>query len=128
LGETWIVKSATGQKSSFEFACVGILSTFLICYGTDYLVFRYRVAAYGFDGATSTVTIFDAAPLKNGRVSVFYDQPQKRTCVRSIFPWWGYDPCWYLRRNTIQVAHQAARDYGAWEAATAIFPLSFDAG
>ena len=74
----------------------------LILYASDHAVFRYRVSR-GADSALSSVTIFYAAAVKGGKVSVFYDQPQTQPCVRSLFPQGGYEPCWYLRRHTVRV-------------------------
>ncbi len=59
----------------------------------------------GADAATSTVTTFYAATPKDVKVNVFYDQPETRTCVRSIFPWLGYQPCWYLSRHAIKTVN-----------------------
>jgi hypothetical protein len=79
------------------------LALFIALYAGDYLLLRSRIAMRGANAATSTVTIFYAATLKDGNVNVFYDQPETQTCVRSIFPWLGYQPCWYLRRHAIKV-------------------------
>jgi hypothetical protein len=79
------------------------LALFIALYAGDYLLLRSRIAMRGANAATSTVTIFYAATLKDGNVNVFYDQPETQTCVRSIFPWLGYQPCWYLKRHAIKV-------------------------
>jgi hypothetical protein len=79
------------------------LSALLLLYAGDYLLLRCRMAARGADGATSSVTVFYAASIKGDKVSVFSDQPQTQTCVRSIFPWLGYEPCWYLKRHAIKL-------------------------
>ena len=68
------------------------LSLFIALYAGDYLLLRARIAVRGTDAATSTVTIYYAALLKNGKFSVFYDQPETQISVRSIFPWLGYQP------------------------------------
>jgi|SRR5277367_357752 len=81
------------------------LSLFIALYVGDYLLLRARIAVHGADSATSTVTIYYAALLKNGKFSVFYDQPQSQTCVRSIFPWLGDQPCWYLSRHAIKIVN-----------------------
>ena len=80
------------------------ISLFIALYAGDYLVLRYRIAAHGVEAASANVPTYSAAPLKNGRLDVYYDQPQMQTCVRSIFPWLGYQPCWYLRRHTINLS------------------------
>jgi|SRR5277367_1421966 len=86
-------------------AAVIALSLFIALYVGDYLLLHARIAMRGADAATSTVTIYYAALLKNGKFSVFYDQPQTQSCVRSIFPWLGYQPCWYLSRHAIKTVN-----------------------
>jgi hypothetical protein len=82
---------------------VTALSASLLLYAGDYSVLRMRIAG-GAGSATSTVIVFDAAPIKGDKVTIFYDQPQPQTCVRSIFPWMGYEPCWYLKRHRVKLA------------------------
>jgi hypothetical protein len=44
-----------------------------------------------------------AIPLKNGNVEYELDARQPEvtvTCVRALFPHLGYQPCWYVRRNS----------------------------
>jgi hypothetical protein len=81
------------------------LALFIALYAGDYLLLRSRIAMRGTDAAKSTVTVFYAATLKDGKVNIFYDQPQTQTCVRSIFPWLGYQPCWYLSRHAIKTVN-----------------------
>lgn len=49
-----------------------------------------------------TVTFYYATAMKNGKVEVFYDQPQTATCVHSIFLHRGYTPCWRYNRSGVQ--------------------------
>jgi hypothetical protein len=91
-------------RNALMVAAIALCSLFIALYAGDYLVLRYRIAAHGADAVTSTVPTFYAAPLKNGRLDVYYDQPQSQTCVRSIFPWLGYEPCWYVKRHTISLS------------------------
>ena len=39
---------------------------------------------------------------KNGRLEVFYNQPQSEVCVYALFPHAGYRPCWYAVRNKVR--------------------------
>lgn len=64
---------------------------------------RYRFAAHGVNAVTAKVVTFDAALLKDSKYSVFSDQPLTETCVRSIFPWLGLNPCWYVRQHSVRV-------------------------
>jgi hypothetical protein len=76
---------------------------FVALFALDYLAMRYRFAAHGVDSVTAQVTTFDAALMKNSKYAVFGDQPQTQTCVRSIFPWLGLNPCWYARRHDVRI-------------------------
>ena len=51
--------------------------------------------------AFETLTYWLATTLKNGKVEVFYDQPQTEICVRALFPHSGRRPCWFARRQRI---------------------------
>lgn len=87
---------------------VPIIALILVCalivlYIADYAVLRIRVARHGSASALSTVTVLYAAKLKDNKLNIFFDQPTKETCVRSIFPALGYTPCWYLSRHNLRV-------------------------
>jgi hypothetical protein len=84
----------------------GLLSILLalgVLYLGDYAALRYRVARNGLAAATETVTVLYGTPLKNGQVRIFWDQPQTQTCIRSLFPHFGYPPCWYAKRHATRV-------------------------
>jgi hypothetical protein len=73
----------------------------LIAYGIDYGVFRSRMAANQAFGQV-TVTSYDAVEQKSGKTVFLFQPPQAQTCVNSLFPRAGYQPCWYLRRHSEQ--------------------------
>lgn len=80
-----------------------LVCALIVLYIADYAVLRIRVARHGSAPALSTVTILYAAKLKDNKLNIFFDQPTKETCVRSIFPALGYTPCWYLRGHNLRV-------------------------
>jgi hypothetical protein len=51
---------------------------------------------------TEALTFYYSTQLKNGRVQVYYDQPQTEVCVRAVFPHGGRRPCWYARREPVR--------------------------
>ena len=75
---------------------------FAAVYGCDYLRVRYRMANPKAGDAFGSVTYYDSTTMKNGKVEVFYDQPQTELCVHAIFPHWGDRPCWYASRRTVK--------------------------
>lgn len=78
-----------------------VVLALILVYAGDWL----RVARQEHAGpdapAFETLTFWIATPLKNGKVEVFYDQPQTEVCVRAVFPHFGRRPCWYARRQRI---------------------------
>jgi hypothetical protein len=81
---------------------IGLPALLAILYVGDDLFLRYRLA-HGKDGdLLEAVTYYVATLLKNGRVEVFYDQPQTEVCVHALFPHLGYNPCWYVTRHTVR--------------------------
>ena len=73
-----------------------------ICYAADLVWFEYRVRNAKPNDPLERVTFYYATAMKNGKVEVFYGQPQTETCVHSIFSHAGYRPCWRFNRSGIQ--------------------------
>ncbi len=90
-------------RRRLSIAALALCILFVAIFAGDYLVLRYRFAAQGVDSVTAKVVTYDAALLKDRKYSVFFDQPQTETCVRSIFPWLGLNPCWYVRSHAVKI-------------------------
>jgi hypothetical protein len=76
-----------------------------ILYSGDYVVLRLRAAFPRLGSPYDSVLMerLYAIPLKNGRTEYEMDARQPEvtvSCVRAVFPHQGYQPCWYLRRNS----------------------------
>jgi hypothetical protein len=80
---------------------VVILTVFAIVYVGDFVWFRIRLhnAKPGDPLQVLKIEGLYAIPQKNGRVEYTPADPVDVTCVRSIFPHAGYDPCWYVARQ-----------------------------
>jgi hypothetical protein len=86
-------------------AAVLVVALAAIVYAGDYAVVRLRVASPRMGNAFDSVQVVRllAIPLKNGRVDYELDATQPEatvTCVRALFPHLGYQPCWYVRRQS----------------------------
>ena len=77
-----------------------LLGVALISYATDYVVFRYRVAANRQPFGQFTINSYDAVQQKNGKTEFIFNPPATQTCVHALFPHAGFVPCWYLQRHT----------------------------
>ncbi|MGC2329933.1 MAG: hypothetical protein WA581_00630 [Candidatus Acidiferrales bacterium] len=91
------------MRNALLATAIALCTLLIVLYAGDYAVLRVHIARHGPASVLSTVTIFYAAPLNGGKVSVFYNQPQTQPCARAIFPQLGYAPCWYLQRHTVRV-------------------------
>jgi hypothetical protein len=80
----------------------------IFAYLGDWLLVRVRPHDPPDAAVFETLTFYVATPLKNGKVEVYYDQPQTELCVRTLFPQLGCRPCWYARRQPIHRVSRAA--------------------
>ena len=71
-----------------------------VTYAGDYAALRIPIpkgrAAYD----TITVRPYYDVGLKSGKSDLYFLEPQKQTCVNSLFPQMGFPPCWYVRKHT----------------------------
>jgi hypothetical protein len=72
----------------------------LVTYAGDYLSARYKIPKGRDPFSTVTIQPYYAIHEKNGRTEYDFAQPQSQVCVRSLFPHFGYSPCWYVKRHT----------------------------
>jgi hypothetical protein len=72
----------------------------LVAYVGDYLSVRYRIPKSRDPFSTVTIQPYYAIHQKNGKTEYDFAQPETQVCVRSLFPHFGYSPCWYVNRHT----------------------------
>ncbi len=65
-------------------------------YACDYLLLRFRIATNRTPFGTVKIQPYYAVPQKDGKTQFLFDDPEDETCVHSLFPHAGDDPCWYL--------------------------------
>jgi hypothetical protein len=85
-------------------ALIGLLSlcfVAVLAYGGDYAVARYRLAKGDALGSVDVQHVY-AIPQKSGKTEFDYVGADAQTCVRSLFPHFGYAPCWYVSRHRDQ--------------------------
>jgi hypothetical protein len=73
-----------------------------LIYAGDYILIRYRIAMNRSPYGSLRIRRYYAVTMKNGKPEYFFDQPTDQTCIHSLFPHLGYQPCWYLARKTTQ--------------------------
>jgi len=77
-----------------------IFAAAIVAFGTDYLIFRYRVSRSSAPFGSVTIHEYYAINEKNRRTEYVYKSTEQETCVHSLFGHSGYLPCWYARRHT----------------------------
>lgn len=78
----------------------GVLLLAAVLYGGDWVCLRYRIWRHGDGFGSVTVTPVYVIHEKNGRTEYQVAPPQDEACVHSLFPHFGYGPCWYVSRHT----------------------------
>ena len=81
------------------------LALVTLLYFGEYLLVRLRAAYPRLGKAFDSVQMerVYAIPLKNGGVEYELDAVHPEVtliCVRALFPHLGYQPCWYVRRQS----------------------------
>ena len=71
-----------------------------LVYAGDDLSLRYRIPHHRDPFGSITVTPLYVIHEKNGKVEYQFAQPQDQTCVNSLAPHFGYNPCWYVSRHS----------------------------
>jgi hypothetical protein len=71
-----------------------------LVYAGDYLSLRYRIPRSRAQFGSVTVREMYAIHEKNNKTEYQFTPPQDEVCVQSLFPHFGYSPCWYLQRHT----------------------------
>ncbi|MGH9325593.1 MAG: hypothetical protein ACRD2B_02720 [Terriglobia bacterium] len=79
-----------------------VLGLVVLVYLADYLSVRFRIPRGRHTLGSVTLERYYAVLLKNGKHDLYFEPPRKETCVRSMFPHLGYEPCWYLSRKKEQ--------------------------
>ena len=79
---------------------LGFVIAAVLVYTADAAWVRLRLANHREATSTVQVRILLAVPQKGGRVEYIPGDPQTQTCVLSMFPHLGFEPCWYVTRHT----------------------------
>jgi hypothetical protein len=81
---------------------IALIATIVAVYAGDYLFVRYRMLKNKTGDPFESVKVEPTygIPHKNGSAEIVIGDPEDETCVHSIFPHMGYEPCWYLARNS----------------------------
>ena len=80
---------------------VAVLS-FLLLYLGDYLLVGYRIAKLREPFGVVRIEPYYAVRQKNGKDELYFLPAETQTCVKALFPHFGYSPCWYVNRKKVE--------------------------
>lgn len=79
-----------------------LAASFALLYIADYLAARWHIPSNRELFGSVLVRRFYAVGEKNGKTEFLFNPPETQPCLNSLFPHFGYTPCWYLRRHNEQ--------------------------
>jgi hypothetical protein len=73
----------------------------IVTYAGDYLVAARRMSGPQAANELGSVSIEPTyvIPHKDGRAEIIVGDTSVQPCIHSLFPHFGYTPCWYLNRR-----------------------------
>jgi hypothetical protein len=98
IPEETAMMPVVSMRVILKHAVMVLLSASVALYAGDWLVYRYRVA-HGTAFDSVQVSQFLSVPLKGQKEEYDYLGQQQVECVRTLLPWAGADPCWWVRRH-----------------------------
>jgi hypothetical protein len=81
-------------------AVLALLALAAVVYGGDYLSVRYRIPGGREQYGQITVNVLYVIHVKGGKIQYEPGPQETDTCVHSLFPHFGDNPCWYASRHT----------------------------
>jgi len=79
---------------------LGIVTLLLVAYVGDYCSVRYQIPGGRPQFGQIKMNTLYVIHVKGGKVQYEPGQPETDTCVHSLFPHYGCNPCWYVSRHT----------------------------
>ena len=73
-----------------------------LVYAFDYLSVRYLARHNHSPLGSVDIQVYYSVGIKGNKVEYMPADPETQTCVHSLFPQMGYQPCWYLNRHRTQ--------------------------
>ena len=83
-----------------KWIAIAAMASLTIVYAGDYGLVRYRAAQTSTSPFKTTgFRPTYAVPRKDGKDEFDFGDPETEVCVHSLFPHFGYSPCWYAKKQ-----------------------------
>ena len=80
---------------------VAVLALAVLYAGDDFSV-RFHIPRGRNPFGTVQIKRYYAIPQKGNKTEFYLGDPETQTCVHSLFPHLGFNPCWYVERKRLQ--------------------------
>jgi hypothetical protein len=91
----------------------GALGMLALAFAGDYISVRFGIPGHREQFDSFEVRHFYAVKLKNRKTDYSFDKPQPMECVNSLFPHFGDQPCWYVKRHPVIQVNLDSSPFGA---------------
>jgi hypothetical protein len=89
------------KRTLFRLSAALVITSLALDVG-DNLVLRYRIHSNREPFGQVLVKRYFAIRHKDQRIEFVPTDPESRTCVHSLFPQLGNNPCWYVSRHSVE--------------------------
>ena len=89
------------MKRILKLALAVLAAATAVLYGFDYVSAKYAIPNHRQVFDDVRVDQLYTAPNIYGEIEWSRGDPVLETCVNSLFPHFGYNPCWYVKRHTM---------------------------
>ena len=88
-------------KRQIQYSLLALLAAAAVIYAGDYAYAKARTSPF------SDISVDRMYAMQNrwGAVEYSVGKSETQRCVYSIFPHFGYSPCWYLKNQSFQYVH-----------------------
>lgn len=80
----------------------GVATALALLYVGDDLSVRLPIPRSRSPYGTVEIKTYYAIPQKDRKTEFMLGDPQTVTCVHSLLPHFGYNPCWYVERKKLR--------------------------
>ena len=94
-------RDMTSAVKMLKWVAIAVALAGAAIYAGDYLIAAHRMSGPQAANELGAVSIEPTyvVPHKDGRAEIIVGDTSVQTCIHSLFPHFGYTPCWYLNRR-----------------------------
>ena len=88
------------MKHAIQIGAIALLALLAVTYVGDYCSVRYQIPGGRAQFGRIQRNVLYVIHVKGGKIQYEPGPQETDTCVHSLFPQYGCNPCWYVSRHT----------------------------